>query len=223
MDWWSHISELGGLAATLTIAIASAGWLVGARCWRLALAWCALFGGALLLAVASQVAFIGWGIGVQRLDFTGFSGHATRAAAVYPVAAFLLLERRRPLRRALGVAAGVVLAAAVALARIKVGAHSSSEALTGWMLGLATAALFMARARSNRRASRKPLLVAGLLLGVLLLPRAEPASTHQWVTAAALKLSGHDRPWLRWGWKPAPVPYVPPCAPEKVVFDTLCT
>ncbi len=241
MTWWYHLSALGGLNVTALLAVAIAAWLVGARCWRLALAWCLLFGAAILVAVASQVAFLGWGIGVRALEFTGFSGHATRAAAVFPVALFLLMERRgfrrgdrrketRPgdqdrrsggwLRAA--VLAGAVLAAAVAVARVKVGAHSASEAAAGCLLGLACAGLFIAHSRAARDRSPQPLLL-GLLAATLLLPRADPINSHQWLTAAALKLSGSDRVWLRTGWQPARGPYVPPCAPEKRRFDVLCT
>lgn len=241
MIWWSHLSALGGLNVTALLVVAIAAWLVGARSWRLALAWCLLFGAALLIAVASQMAFLGWGIGVRSLEFTGFSGHATRAAAVFPVALFLLLERRglrredrrseaRPggqdrrtsswLRAA--VLAGAVLAIAVAFARVKVGAHSASEAAAGCVLGLACAGLFIAHTRATRDRSPQPLLL-GLLAATLLLPRADPINSHQWLTAAALKLSGSDRVWLRSGWQPARGPYVPPCAPQKRRFEVLCT
>jgi membrane-associated phospholipid phosphatase len=222
MVWWSHISALGGLNVTALIALAIAAWLVGARCWRLSLAWCLLFGAALLVAVASQVAFIGWGIGLRALDFTGFSGHATRAAAVYPVAVFLLLERRPVRLRLVGVAFGALLAAAVAVARVKVGAHSTAEAVLGCGLGLGAALLFFRRAFANRRGAPKPLLIA-LVLAMLLLPKAEPPSAHQWVTALALALSHQDRPYLRASWEPAPWRYVPPCPAEKVLFSYICT
>jgi membrane-associated phospholipid phosphatase len=245
MIWWSHLSALGGLNVTALLALAIAAWLVGARCWRLALAWCLLFGGALLVAAGSQMAFLGWGIGVRALEFTGFSGHATRAAAVFPVALFLLLETgglRRGLRREdrrharrtgeqdrreggrlrAAVLVGTLLAVAVAVARVEVGAHSPSEAVAGCLLGLSCAGLFIARARAPGDRSPQPLLL-GLLAATVLLPRADPINSHQWLTAAALKLSGSDRVWLRDGWQPAQGPYVPPCAPQKLRFDVLCT
>lgn len=222
MLWWSHLSALGGLNVTALLAVGVTAWLVGARCWRLALAWCAVFGGAMLVAAASQMAFIGWGIGIRSLSFTGFSGHAARAAAVFPVALFLLVERGAPRLRQGVVAAGGLLAVAVALARVQVGAHSASEALSGCVLGLGAAALFLARARAAQDCSPQPLLL-GLLAATILLPRADPAYSHQWLTAAALKLSGRDRVYLRNDWQPAQGPYVPPCAPAKVRFDVLCT
>jgi membrane-associated phospholipid phosphatase len=222
MLWWSHLSALGGLNVTILLAVGVAAWLGAARCWRLALAWCLLFGATMLVAAGSQVAFIGWGIGIRSLSFTGFSGHAARAAAVFPVALFLLVERRARGLRARAVAAGSLLAAGVALARIEVGAHSASEVVSGCALGLGAAALFLARARAASDCSPQPLLL-GLLAATILLPRADPADSHQWLTAAALKLSGHDRVYLRDDWQPAQGPYVPPCAPARVRFGVLCT
>jgi membrane-associated phospholipid phosphatase len=222
MVWWSHLSALGGLNVTALLALAIAAWLVAARCWRLALAWCLLFGAALSVAAASQLAFLGWGAGIRALEFTGFSGHAARAAAVFPVALFLLLENGDRRLRNGAALAGALLAIAVAAARVEVGAHSASEALAGCLLGLLTAGLFMARTRAARGYSPKPLLL-GLLVATFLLPRADPVNAHQWLTAAALKLSGRDRVYLRRDWQPAQGPYVPPCAPARVRFDYLCT
>lgn len=222
MLWWSHLSALGGLNVTALVAVGVTAWLVGSRCWRLALVWCLVFGGAMAVAAASQIAFIGWGVGIRALSFTGFSGHATRAATVFPVALFLLVERQPRRVRLAAVAAGSLLAVAVALARIRIGAHSPSEAVAGCVLGLGAAALFLARARAAQDCSPRPLLL-GLLAATILLPHADPVYSHQWVTAAALKLSGRDRVYLRDGWQPAQGPYVPPCEPSRVRFAVLCT
>jgi hypothetical protein len=219
---WSHISALGGLNVTAIVAVAIAAWLVGARCWRLSLAWCLLFGCAMVLVCASQIAFIGWGIGVRSVDFTGFSGHSARAAAVYPVAVFLLLERRPSWLRVLGIVAGTLLGAAVAVARVKVGAHSVSEAVTGFGVGTLTALLFIHHAYTNRRGAPKPLLIA-LGLAMLLMPRSEPDFGHQLLTGLALTLAHQDRPFLRETWQPAPFRYLPPCPPEKVHLGYICS
>ncbi|WP_036167964.1 phosphatase PAP2 family protein [Massilia sp. 9096] len=231
MVWWSHLSALGGLNVTALLALAIGAWLVGARSWRLALAWCLLFGAALALSAASQMAFIGWGVGIRSLAFTGFSGHAARAAAVFPVALYLLADRGGA-RRADGVRdrwhylallSGALLAVAVALARVKVGAHTPSEAVAGCLLGLGAAGLFVARTRAARDFFSPQPLLLGLLAATILLPVADPLDAHQWLTAAALKLSGRDRVYLREQWGPAQGPYVPPCASARVRFDYLCT
>ena len=63
MNWWSHLSALGGLDITAPVALGVAVWLACARGGRLALAWCLLFGAAMTIAAVSQMAFIGWGLG----------------------------------------------------------------------------------------------------------------------------------------------------------------
>jgi membrane-associated phospholipid phosphatase len=224
MNWWSHLSALGGLDVTAPVAVGVAAWLAATRGWRLALAWCLLLGAAFAVAAASQMAFLGWGLGVQSLQFTGFSGHAMRAAAVFPVALFVALDKKRDGWQQGLVLAGILLAAGVAVARVKVGAHSPSEAVAGCLLGLCTAALFMLRARAAASGASPPwALLAGLAGAAIALPFAGPVDSHQWLTAAALKLSGHDRIYLRSDWEPADGPYLPPCAPERVRFDYLCT
>jgi membrane-associated phospholipid phosphatase len=224
MTWWSHLSALGGLDITVPVAFGVTAWLAGARGWRLALAWLLLFGASLAIAALSQMAFIGWGLGIASLSFTGFSGHAMRAAAVYPVALFLLAHQTGGWRQRALVLAGALLAVGVAAARVQVGAHTPSEVVAGCLLGLGTAALFIAHARAARPATRKPWpLLIGLLAAAVLLPRAGAFDSHQWLTAVALKLSGHDRIYLRAEWERAAGPYVPPCAPERVRFDYLCT
>jgi membrane-associated phospholipid phosphatase len=196
---WYYITTLGGLNVTALGALAIAVWLGAARCWRLALAWCLLFGAAMLLTVASQVVFLGWGIGIQSIDFAGFSGHATRAAAVFPVAFFLLLEGEDRRLRAAGVAFGFAIAVAVGASRVQIGAHSASEALLGLLLGLAVTLLFIARANAARQFVPSPLLV-GVSLVILLVPKAEPANAHLWVVRIALVASGHAQPYTKQTW-----------------------
>ena len=88
---WSGITHFGDVAITSLIALAIAAWLLAEDEKRLALWWSVLFGAGLGVVVATKMAFIGWGIGIRSLDFTGFSGHTMRSAAVMPV----LFERKK--------------------------------------------------------------------------------------------------------------------------------
>jgi len=223
MTSWFHLSALGGLSVTGFVASVTAVWLLASRRRCLALSWCLLFGAALAVAAGSQVAFLGWGLGVQSLDFTGFSGHATRAAAVFPVALFLLLEKKGGWIRRGAVLAGALLGVGVAAARVNVGAHSPSEAVTGCVLGFATAGLFLWHARGRTGYVYSPYaLLPGLLLSSLLLTYVKSVDAHQALTAVALKLSGQDRIFQRHGWRHQSTSYVPPCQAERVRFDYFC-
>ena len=227
MIWWSFITALGGLSVTGSLSVAIAGWLAMAHCRVRALYWCLLFGAAMLIVIASKLAFIGWGIGLMSVDFAGFSGHAARAGAVLPVAAYLVARRYARAQRAVAVAAAVLLAILISYSRVVVTAHSPSEAVLGCGLGLLTAALFIALVRTPRDYAPPPVLI-GLTVAVMLAsslaePRLAPAfDSQQFMTALALNLSGHDRPYQRWDWKPSQSPYVPPCSSERVHFGYVC-
>src|ERR1700712_714311 len=82
MIWWQFTSSLGGSQLTMPVALAITLWLCATLRWRLMAEWCGFFGVVLCLVVLSKQAFLGWGIGLRGIDFVGFSGHATRAAAV---------------------------------------------------------------------------------------------------------------------------------------------
>ncbi len=222
MVWWHFITALGGLGITAPIGIAIAAWLGAAHCARRALYWCLVFGVAMAIVIASKIAFIGWGIGSQAYDFTGFSGHAARAGAVFPVAAYLLCREMRLGWRVIHVALAALLAVLVAISRVKVMAHSPAEALLGLLLGLGTAAAFMALTHSTRRFTPNPWLIGLTLLVLVAQPRGERVDTQQWMTAIALNLSGHDRPYSRWSWQPTRRPYQPPCPTLQRRFTYLC-
>lgn len=159
--------------------------------WRWALG-LAIAGG---ITLASKLAFLGWGIGWPRLDFTGFSGHATMTAAVYPVALYLTtLERRRnPMRWAL---LGSLLAAMIAYSRLPLNAHSVSEVVSGWLLGTAATTFALSAAGRGGR-TPLPILTGSLLVG-LAVPILTPSlRTHDVVMRLATELSGRDHVFQR--------------------------
>jgi membrane-associated phospholipid phosphatase len=123
-----------------------------------------------------------------------------RAAAVYPVAGFLITRSSPQWARQLGTLAGVVLAVLIAVSRVYVHAHSSSEAITGCILGLLVAAAFIWYASGEGHLALSRVLVVLCLPILLLAPHAEPIPTELWITRAALYLSGNDHPFTRASW-----------------------
>jgi membrane-associated phospholipid phosphatase len=205
MVWWHWLSLIGSLAVTGPIGVAIVVWLVAGKSWRLTAIWLALFGAGMALVVATKMAFIGWGIGVESVDFSGFSGHAMRSAAVYPVAGFLATRSSPQWARQLGTVAGVVLAVLIAMSRVYVHDHSSSEAITGCILGLLVAAAFIWYASGEGHLALSRVLVVLCLPVLLFAPHAEPIPAEQWITKAALYLSGNEHPFTRASWR-APRP-----------------
>ncbi|WP_233837155.1 phosphatase PAP2 family protein [Paraburkholderia sp. ZP32-5] len=200
---WYSITSLGGAGLTLPLALAIAIWLAVGYSWRLAACWLVLLGAAIGIVTATKLAFLGWGVGIRELDFTGVSGHSMLSTAVYPVALFLMLLPTRPAIRLLGVLAGLAAGIAVGLSRVVLSAHSPSEAVTGCLVG-ALAALVFVRIAWNAepgRLSAMPVAVSMMVLAVAMHDVHVP--TQRWVTHIALKVSGHDRPFIRAKWKAA--------------------
>jgi len=202
MYWWEILSLIGNVTFTGPIGIAIAVWLLVGKSWRLTLSWCLLFCGGMALVVATKVAFYGWGIGVESLDFAGFSGHSMRAAAVFPVA-FFLVARAYGQARYWALLAGIVLAILVAVSRVELGAHSVSEAVTGCLLGLMVAGLFVWHVSTEGHLALSRILVALCMPVLLMLPQhghGVALQTESWIAQLAMLLSGHDRPFTRQQW-----------------------
>lgn len=200
MMWWHALSVAGSLAVTGPIGVAIFVWLMAGKSWRLTLTWALLFGVGMALVVVTKMAFMGWGIGVESVEFAGFSGHAMRAAAVYPVAFFLAFRSSGNNVRYLATAFGVVFAILIAISRVPVLAHSVSESVTGCILGLMISAAFIWYASGERHWAMSRMLVLLCLPIVLIAPRVEPVPAEQWITQAALYLSGRDQPFTRAMW-----------------------
>lgn len=200
MWWWHSLSVAGSLAVTGPIGVAIAVWLLAGKSWRLTASWCLLFGMGMALVVATKVAFIGWGLGLESVEFAGISGHAMRASAVFPVAFFLALRSSGQTARRLALAAGVALAVLISVSRVYVLAHSVSEAVSGCLLGLIIAAAFVLHAAGERHLALSRVLVALCIPVMLIAPRVDPVPTEQWMTQLALFLSGRERPYTRGDW-----------------------
>jgi membrane-associated phospholipid phosphatase len=195
---WSLVTRLGEAQILLPAMFVALLWLVLlARTPRTALWWLAGTAVVALITTATKVAFFGYGLGYAPLDFTGISGHAMFAAAVLPVLAGLLAGGTTPRWRMAAIGAGYLLGALIAYSRLKVGAHSQSEALAGMLLGSLASALALSAHRLPDM--RPPLwLGAGLLLWMLSLPvGAPPSPTHGWVVRLSLAVSDRAEPYSR--------------------------
>lgn len=204
MSYWSAISNLGDIAITAPLAAGIAVLFAIGRAWRLSLWWALLFFVGLLLVLISKLAFIGWGIGYQTLDFTGLSGHAMRAMAIFPVLGYLLTKKisRSGFAKicAFFIFGGAALI--VGISRLILHVHSWSEVFSGWLIGAAVSASFIFLIRNWKNISTySAAIVLGLASTPLLLtPYIEPTPTQSWLTDVALYLSGHEQAFTRESW-----------------------
>lgn len=198
MNFWSLLSFLGDSALMLPCAALIALWL-GVRpetrplAWRWVLA-IGLGGG---LVAASKIAFMGWGFGSARLDFTGFSGHTALATSVWPVLLWLSAAHCRPALRWLFVTVGWLLAAVIGVSRLALDAHSLAEVVFGFALGFMVSAYFL----RLRQPVARPHLKSTLWMAVLILPALiawrAPAPTQDLLELLAVRLAGIKTPYTR--------------------------
>ena len=196
---WIEITRLGESGLLMPIAaLMFLGFIFVAT--RLGIYWAALFGLGVLVVVASKIAFLGWGIGVQSLNFTGFSGHTMLAASIYPTIAWFCVTPTRPRLRVGLFITALLFAALIGWSRIEVNAHSGSEVITGYLLGAAVAASFIALSGKQAKAMIPlwPIAFAFLVFGYLGIGRITPS--HQIIVRVALAISGREQPFRRAQW-----------------------
>ncbi|HDS1220587.1 phosphatase PAP2 family protein [Stenotrophomonas sp. TWI143] len=188
-EFWLFLSNLGDsrwllpMAMVLLLALPRSESSLRRR-WAVAIAVTAG------LTVASKLAFMGWGIGIRRLDFTGISGHAAMSSVVYPVALWLTVStgERRDLR---WFAAGSLLAGAIGYSRLPIQAHSTSEVISGLALGLAASCAVLGTSVTPSRPKVRVLLLAGLM-GLAVPAIMSDLRTHDIIKDAAKLLSGRS-------------------------------
>ena len=197
--FWHALTWLGDSGLLLPAAVSITVWLaLSRRTWPTAALWVLLFGCGSLLILASKLAFMGWGIGSARYNFTGFSGHTALSASVWPVVLWLITARQSHRTRVVAVWLGWLLAGAIGASRLAVLAHSASEVAAGYALGFAISASFLALQR-GRPHSRIPavLVVLSLLAPLTLLQPGKPAPTQSALERLAMRLAGTDRVYTR--------------------------
>jgi len=186
-DVWRTLSALGDSRWLLPMALVLLITLPRADArlkWRWLLAIAVTAG----VTLASKLAFMGWGVGIKSVHFTGFSGHAAMSSVIYPVVGALLAGTGKRSRR-IGLVIGVLLATAIAWSRIPLHAHSLSEVIAGLMLGLGCSTWAMHTAGPSSRPNA--VAAAAAVLAGMVLPLALPdVHTHQLVIALAKLISG---------------------------------
>ncbi|KMQ80750.1 Membrane-associated phospholipid phosphatase [Candidatus Burkholderia pumila] len=198
---WISITALGSVGVMVPVALAVAAWLLVGYRWKYAVSWLGLLGAASALVAVTKIAFIGWGIGVRNIDFTGISGHALMSTAVLPVAIFVALLPARSGVRGASAAVGLMLGVLIGASRVVLDAHSVSEVVAGCALGAVVALAFVWIAWRTEPGKLPPTPVAASLAAVVVALHRVPVPTQHWITEIALNLSGHERPYVRARWK----------------------
>ncbi|AOJ77179.1 MULTISPECIES: phosphatase PAP2 family protein [Burkholderia cepacia complex] len=143
---WTAIGNLGDAALTLPLAAVCFAWLTRSLYgWRIALSWATLLAAAMLLVGVTKILHAGCGVQIRAVHFRAISGHALLAAAVWPMACLLMLHDGWNTRTLRALLPGLALAATIAVARARDDAHTASEVMAGWMLGVLVTVVLLKR------------------------------------------------------------------------------
>lgn len=202
MDFWPLITRLGDSSLLAPAAVLVFCWLLYRRETAKAGLWLLLFGFSTVLVVGSKLAFMGWGVGIPNLNFTGISGHSMLAGAVLPTLAAQLFSTRHAALAAAALAA--VIAVLVGLSRLAINVHSPAEVCAGLALGLGTSAVFLAASRAHLPGFHPAALMLVVVLALGQTVTGVRAPTHQLLERIAAHLAGRDQPYQRGQWAAQP-------------------
>lgn len=196
---WQLISFFGDSTVLLPSAAALFIVLMLRKTSRLlAWQWSLLFGITGAIVCASKLAFMGWGLGIRELDYTGFSGHS---AAFWPIFLWLLSARFSAGWQKAAVATGYILAAVVGYSRLVIHAHSVSEVIAGLLLGAAGSALFLLLQKRTSDCDYKTVPWGGIaclvMVPLILLHSGSKAPTQTLLGQIATAIGPLDKPFTR--------------------------
>lgn len=165
---------------------------------RAAWYWVLAFCTAGAVVSLSKIAFLGFGIGSARFNFTGFSGHSAMSATLWPVMLWLLSGRLATFWRGVAIAIGYLIPLMVGVSRLVLNYHSLSEVVTGLVLGFTLSSAFLIGQRHIRPRGFTPLQFGiALLLPVLLIGHGRIATTQQFLQRLSVQIAGIDHAWTR--------------------------
>lgn len=199
---WQLVSFFGDSTVLLPSAVVLFAVLALRKASRtLAWQWALLFGITGTVVCISKLAFMGWGIGIREIDFTGFSGHTALSTAFWPILLWLLTSRAPFSVRCSAVFVGYALAAIVGYSRLMIHAHSVSEVVSGFILGACGSLIFLLlqwRTHSSRTAQ---ISWAGALsmviIPLVLLNTGAKVPTQSLLGEVATMIGPFDKPFTR--------------------------
>ena len=197
--YWKNLTYFGDSMLLLPTALLLALFLFWkSQRWQTAFGWLLSFGTAGMLVSISKIMFLGFFLGSQSLNFTGFSGHTTMSSTLWPVAMWMISAGRQPWLRRVLITFGYLLPLAVGYSRLQLHAHSPSEVISGATLGAILSTIYLLVQRHTRLAKVSLLQLAGFaVLPALIILAGQPAGTQQFLASLSARLAGIEKPYTR--------------------------
>jgi hypothetical protein len=131
------LTALAGVVPACVMACLSVVGLGMRQAWRRAAMFMALVLVAIGISVATKIAHYAWDVRYGLAVFRGASGHAARAAALYPGFAWIVFSGSSRRRCRIAITAGALVALAITIATIDKAMHTPLESIIGALVGAA--------------------------------------------------------------------------------------
>lgn len=190
-----YIIDIGHTAVMIPLAGTIAAWLVTNREWKLAFCWSFMFASGLSIVALSKIAFLGWGVEMQFMDFKALSGHAFRATVVLPTLFYVALQDTSIRWRRTGLLLGSVLSITVALLLIIFNFHTPSEVIITCFFGAIIDVVFIRFAKTLHRANDSPWAMPVSIITFIVIHSLKPSLINPRLVDVALFLSGREYPY----------------------------
>jgi membrane-associated phospholipid phosphatase len=165
-------------------------YLIYTKQLPLALEWALTIGICLLMTLCAKLLLLACGAAVPQMDLRSPSGHVSFSAVFYGCAAVLAGGKLTGWKR-YAIGFGVtVLIILIGVSRVRIGAHSTSETIAGFLIGLPCVAIFAyLRSRGEIQTDRLiPITVILFLWAFALQQTGIHFSAERWI--------GHLLVWL---------------------------
>ena len=145
MDDKFFITQFAGITVMLPAALVVAAWLWSIASKKIIVLWFGVLLAAYFVIGASKVLFKGWGIGLESLGITVFSGHAMNTCLVFTVLLNLICRQFDQRLRWPALGAGLLAAWWFSVHYVAQTIHPLPEAIAGALVGSTAACLFLFR------------------------------------------------------------------------------
>lgn len=149
------------------------------------------------LVSLSKIAFMSFGIGSVHLNFTGFSGHSTMSATLWPVMFWLFSGNLSSLFQRAAITCGYIIPLLVGFSRLILKAHSASEVVFGLILGYTLSSAFLISQRHSRLKGFSAMQLGMALWIPLLLSHGRIAPTQRLLEHLSANIAGIEKTWHR--------------------------
>jgi hypothetical protein len=197
----AEFSQYGGITVMLPAAVVVGIWLWYSRSRRSLLLWIATLLIVYSIVLISKIIFKGWGIGLESLDISVISGHATNTCLVLTVVLSLLARQISHRLRWPAASLGLLMGWWFSFNCVAPYLHPLSEAIAGALLGTVAACVFLYCLEDTE--IRKIPLTA-LVLGILFMAfnTATPKHTAERVlNRIAVSISGGEKAFKQPEWR----------------------